>query len=120
MSKSSSERKATERQRKRDQGLVPVEVWIRPEHKGKLKQFEIEHQKEGGKMKVQANTVDGVYEVKDFDEAITYSAEDFYEILATLQDGKTIGAVLTESERKKIDREYGIKYGRIVLKQPGA
>ena len=45
MSKSSSERKATERQRKRDQGLVPVEVWIRPEHKGKLKEFEREHSK---------------------------------------------------------------------------
>lgn len=49
MAKSAVQRKATERQRKRDQGLVPVEVWIRPEHKGKLKEFEIEHQKEGVK-----------------------------------------------------------------------
>lgn len=47
MTKTATQRKATERQRKRDQGLVPVEVWIRPEHKAKLKQFEIEHQKEG-------------------------------------------------------------------------
>ena len=43
MAKSAVQRKATERQRKREQGLVPVEVWIRPEHKGKLKEFEREH-----------------------------------------------------------------------------
>lgn len=49
MANSTSQRKAMERQRKRESGLVPVEVWIRPEHKGKLKQFEVEHQKEGSK-----------------------------------------------------------------------
>ena len=43
MTKSASQRKATERQRKRESGLVPVEVWIRPEHKAKLKEFEREH-----------------------------------------------------------------------------
>lgn len=35
-----AERKRIERQRKRDRGLVPVEVWIRPENIDKLKRTE--------------------------------------------------------------------------------
>jgi len=31
--------KAQERQRKREAGLVPVEVWIKKEHKEKLKEI---------------------------------------------------------------------------------
>jgi len=44
MPKQPSERKAKERQRKRQAGLVPVEVWIRPENKDRLKLAEAEYQ----------------------------------------------------------------------------
>jgi hypothetical protein len=36
---SANQRKATERTKKRIAGLVQVEVWIKPEHKQKLKTF---------------------------------------------------------------------------------
>lgn len=31
-------RKALERQNKRNQGLVPIELWVKPEHKERIKQ----------------------------------------------------------------------------------
>lgn len=37
--KSSSQRKAAERAAKRLAGLVPVEIWTRPEHKGRVLQY---------------------------------------------------------------------------------
>lgn len=43
MAKSDAQRRREADARKRDQGLTMCKVWIRPEHKGKLKQFEREH-----------------------------------------------------------------------------
>jgi hypothetical protein len=37
--KSSAERKKDERQRKRDSGLVPKEIWCYPEHWKKIQKF---------------------------------------------------------------------------------
>lgn len=34
-----AERKKAERQRKRSAGLVPLEVWVRPEHKDAVVKF---------------------------------------------------------------------------------
>jgi hypothetical protein len=33
------DRKAAERRRYRDAGLVPIEVWVKPEHKAKVQQY---------------------------------------------------------------------------------
>jgi hypothetical protein len=33
------DRKAQERRRYRDAGLVPIEVWVKPEHKAKVQQY---------------------------------------------------------------------------------
>ena len=43
MAKSDAQRRREADARKREQGLTMCKVWIRPEHKGKLKQFEREH-----------------------------------------------------------------------------
>ena len=34
-----AERKRTERERKRGAGLVPVQVWVRPEHVKKIRDY---------------------------------------------------------------------------------
>ncbi len=34
-----AERKAKERERKRDAGLVRVEVWVKPEHRGQIRKL---------------------------------------------------------------------------------
>lgn len=39
MAASTSERKAAERAAKRQLGLVPMEVWTKPEHRPKVKQY---------------------------------------------------------------------------------
>lgn len=39
MAASTNERKAAERAAKREAGLVPMEVWTRPEHRSKVKQY---------------------------------------------------------------------------------
>jgi len=44
--KSAEQRKKLERKKKRDRGLVPVEVWIHPERKEELKEKEKEWQKD--------------------------------------------------------------------------
>lgn len=49
VAKSDAQRRREADARKREQGLTMCKVWIRPEHKHKLKEFEAEHQKEGGK-----------------------------------------------------------------------
>lgn len=41
-----AEAKRAERQRKRDAGLVPKEVWIRPQYNDKLRKMEAEWRKE--------------------------------------------------------------------------
>jgi two-component SAPR family response regulator len=37
--KTTNQRKADERARKRERGLIKVEYWIRPEHKDKLNRY---------------------------------------------------------------------------------
>ena len=39
MPKSAAERKAAERQRRKDQGLKRVEAWIKPENEGKFRRL---------------------------------------------------------------------------------
>ena len=43
MAKSDAQRRREADARKREAGLTMCKVWIRPEHKGKLKEFEREH-----------------------------------------------------------------------------
>lgn len=45
MAKSAVQRRREADARKREAGLTMCKVWIRPEHKGKLKEFEQQHQK---------------------------------------------------------------------------
>lgn len=44
MSKSTNERQRNYRQRKRDQGLVKVELWIKPEYRDQAREKEKEWQ----------------------------------------------------------------------------
>lgn len=39
-SKSAAERKAAERKRKRDAGLIPLEVWVLKDNKDKMRELE--------------------------------------------------------------------------------
>jgi hypothetical protein len=39
IAKTTNQRKADERARKRERGLIKVEYWIRPEHKDKLNRY---------------------------------------------------------------------------------
>lgn len=58
-------------------------------------------------MKVQADNINGVYEVEDFEGEVV-SQEDFYDSLDSNPDGSIICAEIDEAMAKKIDAEYGI------------
>ena len=61
------------------------------------------------KMKVVADTINGVFQVESFDGSeIILSAKDFYESLSTLADGEVIGCEDLAEYQDKIDAEYGI------------
>lgn len=58
-------------------------------------------------MKVQADNVNGVYKVDDFDGEVM-SQEDFYEALSTNQEDSVICADIDDAMAARIEEEYGI------------
>lgn len=62
------------------------------------------------KMKVQANTIDGIYEVAEFDmdDSSVMFSDTFVRCLSNGFDGD-IATNLTFDEVEKLDKEYGIK-----------
>ncbi len=59
------------------------------------------------KMKVQADNVNGVYKVDDF-EGEVMSQEDFYEALPTNPEDSVISANIDDAMTARIEEEYGI------------
>lgn len=58
-------------------------------------------------MKIQADNINGVYQVEDFKGSIL-SQQDFYDALDGNIDNSIICAEVDEAMAKKIDAEYGI------------
>lgn len=58
-------------------------------------------------MKVQADNINGVYKVEDF-EGIVLTAEEFYEALSDNPDESVICAEIDDAMAEKIEAEYGI------------
>lgn len=58
-------------------------------------------------MKLQADNVNGVCKVEDFDGAVL-SQQDFYDSLKNNPDDSTICAEVGEEMAAKIEAEYGI------------
>ena len=60
-------------------------------------------------MKVQADTINGVYEVEDFDAgAELMSEDDFLNALDGLKDGEAVAAEIGQRMEKTIFDLYGI------------
>ncbi len=63
-------------------------------------------------MKVQADTQNGVYEVRemeDFNSPEIVSEQDFYDSLETMRAGEEYAATLSSEMADKIDSIFGIK-----------
>jgi hypothetical protein len=61
-------------------------------------------------MKVQADTITGVYEVEDFDAGVdVLDQEDFINSLDGLADGETIAAEISQRMETRIYELYGIR-----------
>jgi hypothetical protein len=61
---------------------------------------------------LQADTINGVYEVTDFDNGVpcTGAVSEFLEALSLLGDGQKIGLASSDAVAvSQIDAEYGIK-----------
>lgn len=59
-------------------------------------------------VKVQADNIDGVYTVDEFDNCKIMSQSDFHESLERNPGGSIIGAELDDEIAAKIHAEYGI------------
>ena len=60
-------------------------------------------------MKVQADTINGVYKIDDFStDAQVIDEELFYGLLPTMADGEIMAATLSDDMVAKITEEYGI------------
>jgi hypothetical protein len=61
--------------------------------------------------KLEANNIDGVYEVKRFDPAATiYMATSFEHALASLKDGETIHAIYSQNEIDALQQSYTVDF----------